>query len=138
VQLKRFRYNSYLPSKISAKVNFPINDFDISPYMSLNRKNKDDILRYDLIGIINHRGSIGGGHYVAYCKSDADSLWYEFDDSFTRPVSESYVRNVQAYVLFYRKKVLGKEEERSAIQKLSSGNLVRFHGLNLIQKLNNV
>ena len=37
---------------------------------------------YDLIGVVNHYGGLGGGHYTAYCKHEPSSgKWYDFDDS---------------------------------------------------------
>lgn len=61
-------------------VDFPLKDFDISKYV-LNHnlpeeyfkgETKDDSMKgsliYDLIGITNHFGGTGGGHYTAYCE----------------------------------------------------------------------
>jgi len=36
---------------------------------------------YDLIGVTNHYGGLGGGHYTAYAKNNLKKLWYDFDDS---------------------------------------------------------
>eukprot|EP00756_Hemistasia_phaeocysticola_P008123 Hpha_TRINITY_DN14506_c0_g1::TRINITY_DN14506_c0_g1_i1::g.47009::m.47009/K11839/USP8, UBP5; ubiquitin carboxyl-terminal hydrolase 8 len=57
---------------------------------------------YHLYGIINHYGSISGGHYTAYCKV-ADK-WNCFDDSFVSLMSERDLRKAQqsGYVLFYK------------------------------------
>ena len=38
--------------------------------------------KYDLVAIITHHGSVGGGHYVAYCKNFVTGKWYEFNDSY--------------------------------------------------------
>jgi ubiquitin C-terminal hydrolase len=52
---------------------------------------------YDLVAVINHRGGLGGGHYVAYAKNSLTSKWYEFDDRTVSEVDEDYVQNVEAY-----------------------------------------
>ena len=36
---------------------------------------------YDLIGVVNHYGGLGGGHYTAYCKHEPSGTWYDYDDS---------------------------------------------------------
>ena len=46
----------------------------------LGNKNKEQII-YVLYGIVNHYGTMGGGHYTAYCKNFLNNKWYEFDDS---------------------------------------------------------
>jgi ubiquitin carboxyl-terminal hydrolase 4/11 len=62
-------------------VDFPIEGLDMSEFVCnpdlphdyfLDEKVKMEVekgvLLYDLIGISNHFGSTGGGHYTAYCK----------------------------------------------------------------------
>ncbi len=86
---------------------------------------------YDLVAVINHRGGIGGtdttqfcllfiagGHYVAYAKNHKTSKWYEFDDSVVTPVSEEYVKNSEAYVLFFQKRMA--DTRREEIQKIEA------------------
>jgi ubiquitin carboxyl-terminal hydrolase 4/11/15 len=46
----------------------------------LGNKNKEQII-YELYGVVNHYGTMGGGHYTAYCKNFLNNKWYEFDDS---------------------------------------------------------
>ena len=33
--------------------------------------------RYDLVGVICHHGTAGGGHYTAYSLNNNDQEWYE-------------------------------------------------------------
>lgn len=60
-------------------VDFPLKGLDISQYV-LNHNLPEDYFKgengekaqngpllYDLIGITNHFGGTGGGHYTAYC-----------------------------------------------------------------------
>ncbi|KAN0061922.1 hypothetical protein ACQY0O_005917 [Thecaphora frezii] len=60
---------------------------------------------YDLYGVDNHFGGLGGGHYTAYAKNPSDGKWYEFDDSSVRPVPDpETVKSSSAYLLFYRRR----------------------------------
>lgn len=59
-------------------VDFPVEGFDLKDYVSNLDLPEDyfkdgmiaerENLLYDLIGISNHFGSTGGGHYTAYCR----------------------------------------------------------------------
>ena len=62
---------------------------------------------YDLIGVSNHFGGMGGGHYTAYAKNCADQRWYNFDDSSVSVADEESVCSKAAYVLFYQKRGIG-------------------------------
>lgn len=99
VQLKRFRYDYYFSSKISCAVTFPLENLDMRPYCIDPPSNTT----YSLFGIVNHRGSTGGGHYVAYGNNPMDGQWYEFDDSYVTLKTASEVADVEAYILFYKR-----------------------------------
>jgi ubiquitin C-terminal hydrolase len=57
--------------------------------------------KYDLYGVVNHQGALGGGHYTAYAKNFLDDQWYYYDDERVRVVEESKVVSPSAYLLFY-------------------------------------
>ena len=57
---------------------------------------------YDLVAVICHHGTAGGGHYTAYALNYVDEQWYEFDDHYVTRVDRQTVENCEAYVLFYR------------------------------------
>ena len=59
---------------------------------------------YDLYGVVNHHGSLYGGHYTAYCLNFLDHKWYEFNDSRVSKMSSKEVVSVYSYVLFYRRR----------------------------------
>ncbi|GLJ32906.1 hypothetical protein SUGI_0662780 [Cryptomeria japonica] len=75
---------------------------------------------YHLIGVVEHSGSMRGGHYVAYVRGPRDekmqevndeddpnqSTWYCISDSSVRKISFSEVLQREAYLLFYEKDVL--------------------------------
>ncbi len=99
IHLKRFRHDYTVTAKISTYIEFPLRDFDISPYLHNNCKNESN---YDLCSIICHHGGFNGGHYTCYAFNYIDNEWYEFNDSCCTHVDESIVKNSQAYVLFYQ------------------------------------
>eukprot|EP01121_Diplochlamys_sp_Union-15-3_P022501 TRINITY_DN9604_c0_g1_i1.p1 TRINITY_DN9604_c0_g1~~TRINITY_DN9604_c0_g1_i1.p1 ORF type:complete len:781 (-),score=104.18 TRINITY_DN9604_c0_g1_i1:57-2399(-) len=118
IHIKRFRYDSFFGSKISDHVAFPLEGLDIRPYCS--ESSSPDNTLYDLCAVINHRGGLSGGHYVAYCKNKIDQKWYEFDDRVVTEVSESTVKNVEAYVLFFvKRKPLKRLKEIEKIKSLT-------------------
>lgn len=131
IHIKRFRSDSYFSSKISDQVDFPLYDLDMSPFLSTRKGSNLTVnTKYDLVAVINHRGGLGGGHYVAYAKNCLNGKWYEFDDRVVSDVSEDYVLSMEAYVLFYKKKIpeIRKQEilDVKEIQKQESGKEPNF------------
>jgi ubiquitin carboxyl-terminal hydrolase 15 len=63
IHLKRFSYTHFTRNKLETFVDFPISDFDLSPYIS--DKSKQANIHYRLYAISNHYGNMGGGHYTA-------------------------------------------------------------------------
>jgi len=61
-------------------------------------KRREPIL-YQLVSIIEHRGSAFGGHYMCYRRFG--SSWFRVSDSNVSPVPWTYVRSCEAYMLFY-------------------------------------
>ena len=57
--------------------------------------------KFNLYGVLNHHGTLTGGHYTAYAKHDDD--WYLFDDSRIEKVTESKIITKAAYLLFYER-----------------------------------
>ena len=103
IQLKRF--SSGNQSRFSGKVNDLI-QFAISNLNIRNITSDIDPLdyKYNLYGIVNHSGGLGGGHYVANCKNLLDGKWYYFNDSTISYVNnESELIDSSAYILFYER-----------------------------------
>ena len=59
--------------------------------------------KYDLYGVVNHFGSLNGGHYTANCRNP-DGQWYNFNDSSVSAIGNKNVVSSSAYLLFYRRK----------------------------------
>jgi uncharacterized UBP type Zn finger protein len=59
---------------------------------------------YDLYGVVNHFGTMFGGHYIARCQNFKDNSWYQFDDSRVSKINPNDVVDESAYVLFYKRR----------------------------------
>jgi len=90
--LKRFAFDreTCTVGKIKQKVEFPLNGFSISKSYS----------RYDLLAVVNHKGTIDSGHYTAVVREKG--RWYLFDDESVTSVTKRDVVSKNAYMLLYR------------------------------------
>ena len=116
---KRFNYhaNGGRGSKVDTTVHFPFKDMTIESMFSDSAERKD--CKYELYATVNHSGSLGGGHYIAYTKSSMNGLWYKRDDSSTSAVKFDSEKDLfekisgsysKPYLLFYRR-VIDEEDE---------------------------
>ncbi|TKY48709.1 Ubiquitin carboxyl-terminal hydrolase 8 [Spatholobus suberectus] len=99
IHLKRFQYSRYLKNKLETYVDFPVDNLDLSAYIS---HGNGESFHYTLYAVSNHYGSMGGGHYTAFVHRGGDQ-WYDFDDSHVHPISKEKIKSSAAYVLFYRR-----------------------------------
>mmetsp|Transcript_17196 Transcript_17196/g.49750 ORF Transcript_17196/g.49750 Transcript_17196/m.49750 type:complete len:942 (-) Transcript_17196:70-2895(-) len=104
IHIKRFRYDAswFNATKNSRVVTFPVNrTLDMGPFL------EDPVpypVEYRLIGLIQHIGSMGGGHYISYCQHKRKPQdWYEFDDIQVNQVSAETVERAEPYVLFFQR-----------------------------------
>lgn len=97
--------------KVDEAVDFPINGLDVSKYIKIDHKAEGTSTIYDLYGVVNHFGSLNGGHYTATCKNSIDDNWYYFNDSSVSGTSGSKVMADAAYVLFYRRRELATKNK---------------------------
>uniref|UniRef100_A0A8C6V580 Ubiquitin carboxyl-terminal hydrolase n=1 Tax=Neogobius melanostomus TaxID=47308 RepID=A0A8C6V580_9GOBI len=120
LHLKRFHQAGMNLRKVNRHVDFPL-ILDLAPFCSASCKNLEagERVLYSLYGIVEHSGSMRGGHYTAYVKvraltcayssvpiivessSSAQGQWVYVSDSTVQTVPESRVLNSQAYLLFY-------------------------------------
>jgi ubiquitin C-terminal hydrolase len=56
-----------------------------------------DGVKYELIGVVNHFGSMSYGHYTAYVKKDE---WMKYDDE---TVKRANVNGDNAYLVVYKR-----------------------------------
>ncbi|KAF9386418.1 Ubiquitin carboxyl-terminal hydrolase 33 [Podila verticillata] len=114
IHLKRFRYDNY-SSKINTYVQFPMEDLDMMPFLKSTDQTELRNAKYDLYAMVRHRGVFGGGHYIGYAKHDQDGSWYEYDDTYVTRKAPADIAKMEAYILFYKRKALHREEDRSRI-----------------------
>lgn len=124
LHLKRFEYrNIIVREKLNTLITFPLVGLDMSPYVRYSQAEFLDASAtvpvpgsappiYDLFGVVNHMGTMAGGHYTAYANAavgrgvcdDAGEFWHYFDDSRVKRVRPDEVITQAAYVLFYRRR----------------------------------
>jgi len=109
ISLKRFasssglgRFSSF--SKNNSPVRLASKGINMAAYCNLNGLKGCKTVIYDLIGVSNHSGGLGGGHYTAVCRNFKDNKWYDFNDSHVAPTQEPSGSSSAAYVLFYRRR----------------------------------
>ncbi|TWU76782.1 CSN-associated deubiquitinating enzyme Ubp12 [Metarhizium rileyi] len=104
--LKRFSSSGWRRDKLDVLVDFPIEGLDLTSRVIQKEDGKAEI--YDLIGVDDHYGGLGGGHYTAYAKNFVDGQWYNYNDSSVHVVSNpTSVITSAAYLLFYRRRSSG-------------------------------
>ncbi|XP_006865905.1 PREDICTED: ubiquitin carboxyl-terminal hydrolase 45 [Chrysochloris asiatica] len=129
LHLKRFHQAGLSLRKVNRHVDFPLM-LDLAPFCSAACKNVsvgDEVL-YSLYGVVEHSGSLKGGHYTAYVKVRAPSKnlldpaigkkkepglkesenestgqWVHVSDTYVQVVPESRALSAQAYLLFYER-----------------------------------
>ncbi|KAM4736498.1 ubiquitin carboxyl-terminal hydrolase 45 isoform 2-T2 [Anableps anableps] len=124
LHLKRFHQAGVNLRKVNRHVDFPL-ILDLAPFCSASCKNlaAGERVLYSLYGIVEHSGSMRGGHYTAYVKvrapqrrteqrhknlsgakessSCSQGQWVYISDTTVQTVPESRVLGSQAYLLFY-------------------------------------
>lgn len=102
IHLKRFSYSRSWRDKIDTLVEFPVDNLDMSKHVLNPSQKEKSKLIYNLIGVANHFGGLGGGHYTAFAKNASLDAWYNFDDALVNHMQPSNVVTRSAYVLFYQ------------------------------------
>ena len=120
IALKRFRVTeSGARYKLNNLVQFPTRDLDLEEFRSggggggggaEEGEEKEGpgsaptCVQYDLTAVVNHSGTLSGGHYTAYAKQYQTGKWLCFNDDTVFEGSEENVVSAQAYLLFYTRK----------------------------------
>jgi ubiquitin C-terminal hydrolase len=113
LHLKRFAYTPCSREKLTTPVRFPVRGLDLAPFLTpsassgRHHEGGDGELPvlYDLYGVANHVGALGGGHYTAACWH-APGQWLAYNDSHVAPLADP-ARDLcpeDAYVLFYQRR----------------------------------
>jgi ubiquitin C-terminal hydrolase len=104
LHLKRFQWNDRgRPGrKIDTAVDVP-QTLSLSPYLAEGAAtaNGGGEAKYELFAVINHVGSLAGGHYTATADAGAGE-WYAFNDERVSSAGDGPPKSSRnAYVLFY-------------------------------------
>ncbi|NP_001277354.1 ubiquitin carboxyl-terminal hydrolase 45 isoform 2 [Mus musculus] len=129
LHLKRFHQAGLSLRKVNRHVDFPLT-LDLAPFCAATCKNISvgEKVLYGLYGIVEHSGSMRGGHYTAYVKVRVPSRklsecitgrktaaglkepdgelgghWVHVSDTYVQVVPESRALSAQAYLLFYER-----------------------------------
>ena len=103
LQLKRFDWDA--GRKISVPVKFE-ESIDLAPWLERGAQADGRETVFELFGVVNHYGSMRGGHYTAFCRRSQG--WFEFDDQRVRPFRRNDTLDPSAaYILFLRRHGLG-------------------------------
>ncbi|XP_007563748.1 ubiquitin carboxyl-terminal hydrolase 47-like isoform X1 [Poecilia formosa] len=110
--LKRFEYNyhrmSYSKDSRAVDVCYTIN-------LPENQT-------YELYALVEHFGSLTGGHYTATIKPEDEDRWYKFNDSSVTLVGnqtsqEKFERSQSSHLLFYRKRNTKEEDKGTKVEE---------------------
>eukprot|EP00094_Tigriopus_californicus_P011792 TCALIF_11390-PA protein Name:"Similar to USP4 Ubiquitin carboxyl-terminal hydrolase 4 (Bos taurus)" AED:0.25 eAED:0.27 QI:0/0/0/0.75/1/1/4/0/1396 len=108
IYLKRFVFMNHTQGavKLEKAVQFNVNDLDLTPHLS-GPLQSDSPPHYDLYACVNHFGSVGGGHYTAFCKHLKNREWNYFDDfnvTENKQPGDNPLDESSAYILFYERR----------------------------------
>ncbi|KAG7166812.1 Ubiquitin carboxyl-terminal hydrolase 8-like 4 [Homarus americanus] len=89
------RYNNQNSTLKKTRVVFPSGDLILQGREGLSP-------RYELLGVVNHRGTTTSGHYTAYCRSLQDNTWRLYnDDTVQNTHLDIVLDGIDAHILFY-------------------------------------
>ena len=93
--LKRFKYTKMFTTKIDNLIQFPLENLDMTNYLTP----KEGKIKYNLFGVVNHSGTLTGGHY--HCDIKQENNWIRYDDSYVTEYDKKIVTE-NAYLLVYK------------------------------------
>jgi len=111
INLNRFSQDSHgRYKKLKGHVRFK-EMLDVQPFM--DPRCKENNTAYRLVGVVEHLGTMTGGHYIAYVRaakiggrqqqSSGLKSWFYASDGQVREASLEEVLNCKAYILFYER-----------------------------------
>ena len=115
LSLKRFKFNKNSNFKLRQMITYPLYDLEMG--------NETIKKKYDLYGIINHYGSISGGHYTAIIKNK-NKEWIMCDDNNVYKIEENRVMHSNAYILFYISKDSPYQNDYIKFMKSIMNNII--------------
>jgi len=107
IQFKRFVYDLYGDRQaVKDKVSFPLENMSLDFFTHGNSNGTRGV--YKLYGIVNHFGSLEGGHYISFIYNEPIKQWLQYNDSTVTRVEEKEMEDFakgssQPYLLFYKR-----------------------------------
>ena len=98
IVLKRFSEDGRKKNKLN--VECPLTELDLSKYI---HGYSASTYIYELYGVCNHIGEVGGGHYTVFIKNQMQE-WLHYNDDKVSRIDEDNVISPLSYCLFYCKK----------------------------------
>ena len=97
LSIKRFTNEGH---KVRGKIDWNLDTIDLSPVMAFSRNpfNDMDLPKYETYAVIEHHGSLQGGHYTMYAKQNNE--WLEYDDNSITNVTPDRVVSADSYIMF--------------------------------------
>nr|B4KXJ5.1 RecName: Full=Ubiquitin carboxyl-terminal hydrolase 36; AltName: Full=Deubiquitinating enzyme 36; AltName: Full=Protein scrawny; AltName: Full=Ubiquitin thioesterase 36; AltName: Full=Ubiquitin-specific-processing protease 36 [Drosophila mojavensis] len=124
IQLKRF---SMMGNKLTKQISFKPR-IDLSRFAARSPAASTQPLSYRLVSMVTHLGvSQHCGHYTAIGLTESGS-YYNFDDSYVRPIAMQSVCNTNAYIMFYELDVASSSINSSSS---CSTSVPKLNGLRL-------
>ena len=111
--MHRFSFDGIWRKKLNTCVDFPLESLDMRDFMFRVDQNTNTL--YDLTGVVNHTGTLEGGHYTATCRNPRKSKWFKFDDTDVSDLTAADVRTQKTfaagYVFFYsvRERIIDRD-----------------------------
>ena len=105
LHFKRFRHGKSLGlfshRKMTEFIKYPENNLDLGKYMINSRSERWKGVKYNLVGVVNHLGNMGSGHYIATTWNPLFNHWIFYNDSEVCKAEDDDVISPNAYILFY-------------------------------------
>ena len=102
IQLKRFNTRLRKNNRhISCPMKLNMTKYVTHPAAHDNNGNVG-LQMYNLVGVIEHSGTLTGGHYTAKCKVNGGVGWKLFNDATVSTIPDKEVITTNSYVLVYK------------------------------------
>eukprot|EP00049_Salpingoeca_infusionum_P003985 m.73420 g.73420 ORF g.73420 m.73420 type:complete len:644 (-) comp12367_c3_seq1:206-2137(-) len=93
LHLKRFDFSGTVGRKLHTRIQ--------PPQRLTMSSEQDGPLDYKLVGVVEHSGSLNGGHYYAHCRHPVSGRWFDCNDSYVSPSTYDSISGQGCYLLVY-------------------------------------
>eukprot|EP01064_Diplonema_japonicum_P022539 TRINITY_DN3248_c0_g1_i1.p1 TRINITY_DN3248_c0_g1~~TRINITY_DN3248_c0_g1_i1.p1 ORF type:complete len:307 (+),score=65.94 TRINITY_DN3248_c0_g1_i1:1059-1979(+) len=129
INFKRWDHSNYWTRKINNHVSFPLDwtsgsvedtdeVLDLAEFFDTSDLPLPPTTTYTLTGLVTHRGSYFGGHYVSYVLKRG--RWVLCNDSMLGLTTREVIASEQAYILVYKRQALSPPDRKWDKEKASS------------------